>query len=183
MQIDTQKRGSSEGQTVWRIDPSHTTAEFSIATCVFFTVKGQLAALEGTIVLDDADITRSSVIATLKADSLATGITRRDKHLRSGAFLDASNYPTVLFQSLSVGPGNDRDMLKVKGSLTIRGRSVTVELDVNEVDRSRSPQGEEVVYYCATTNLDRFDFGIRYGRGVIARAMRVTINVQASRPL
>jgi polyisoprenoid-binding protein YceI len=71
-------------------------------------------------------------------------------------------------------------MLRVKGSLTVAGKSGTVELDVSEVDRSRSPHGEGVIYYCATTELDRFDFGINYGRGVIGRLLKVTINVQAS---
>jgi len=36
-----------------------------------------------------------------------------------------------------------------------------------EIDRSRSPQGEQVIYYLATTELNRFDFGITYGRGII----------------
>ena len=58
--------------------------------------------------------------------------------------------------------------------------SRTVELAVSEVDRSRSPQGQEVIYYCATTDLDRFEFGIRYGPGIIGRSLKVTINVQAS---
>ena len=181
MQVQPQNPG--DRQSVWSFDPSHTTVEFSIKNLLFFNVKGRLAALEGTIVLDEADITRSSIVATLSADSIATGVERRDAHLRSRSFLDASNYPNVLFQSTSVGPGNDRDMLRVKGSLTIRGKSGTVELDVSEVDRSRSPSGEEVIYYCATTELDRFDFGINYGRGVIGRVLKVTINVQASREL
>jgi polyisoprenoid-binding protein YceI len=143
-------------------------------------VKGRLAVLDGTIVLDDSDIARSSVIATIRADSISTGAKRRDKHLRSSAFLDAVKYPNVLFESSSVGHGDDRDMLRVKGRLTVAGKSIPVELAVSEVDRSRSPQGEEVIYYCATTELDRFEFGIRSGRGVIGRSLKVTINVQAS---
>lgn len=138
-----------------------------------------MQVLEGTIVLDEDDITRSSVVAVMSADSISTGVKRRDEQLRSRNFLDAGKYPQVLFQSSSVGPGNDRDVLRVKGSLTVAGNSRTVELDVSEVDRSRSPQGDEVIYYCATTELDRFDFGINYGRGLIGRSLKVTINVQA----
>jgi polyisoprenoid-binding protein YceI len=48
------------------------------------------------------------------------------------------------------------------------------------MDRSRSPRGEDFVYYSATTELDRFDLGIKYGRGIIGRKVKVTINVQAS---
>jgi polyisoprenoid-binding protein YceI len=178
MKMQTQK--SSGRQSVWNFDPSHTTVEFAIKNLFLFNVKGRLVALEGTIVLDEADITRSSVVSTISADSITTGLKGRDKHLLSRHFLDASNHPHILFQSSSVGPGDDRDMLRVKGLLTVAGKSRTVELAVSEVDRSRSPQGEEVIYYCATTELDRFDFGISYGRGVIGRSVKVTINVQAS---
>ena len=178
MQLQNQK--SSGRQSIWIFDPSHTTVEFDIKKLFFFSVKGRLAVSEGTIVLDEADITRSSVVATISADSINTGAKRRDKHLRARDFLDAGNYPNIVFQSSSVGPGDDRDMIRVKGLLTVAGQSGPVELAVSEVDRSRSPQGEAVIYYCATTELDRFDFGIRHSRGVIGRSMKVTINVQAS---
>jgi polyisoprenoid-binding protein YceI len=177
MQAPFQKPGGRP--SVWIFDPSHTTVEFSVKNLFFFEVKGRMQALDGTIVLDEDDITRSSVVVRLSADSITTGVKRRDKHLLSRSFLDAGKHPDVLFQSSSVGPGNDRDMLRVKGSLTVAGKSRTVELDVSEVDRSRSPQGEEVIYFCGTTELDRFDFGIDYGRGVIGRLLKVTINVQA----
>jgi polyisoprenoid-binding protein YceI len=178
--MQSQPQKSSGRRSIWIFDPSHTTVEFGIKNLFFFLVKGRMAALEGTIVLDEADITKSSVVATISADSITTGIKRRDAHLRSSAFLDARNYPNIVFQSSSVGPGDDRDMLRVKGLLTVAGKSGPVELAVSEVDRSRSPQGEQVIYYCATTELDRFEFGIRYGPGVIGRSLKVTINVQAS---
>jgi polyisoprenoid-binding protein YceI len=57
---------------------------------------------------------------------------------------------------------------------------VPIALAVNEMDRSRSPNGEEFVYYSATAEVDRFAFGINYGRGFIGRRLKVTINVQAS---
>jgi polyisoprenoid-binding protein YceI len=57
---------------------------------------------------------------------------------------------------------------------------VPIALAVNEMDRSRSPRGEEFVYYSATTELDRCAFGINYARGLIGRRLRVHINVQAS---
>ena len=181
MQVQTQ-RGIGR-QSVWVFDPGHSTVDFIIRSLFFFTVKGRLPILDGTIVLDEADLKRSSVVATLSADGIATGNRRRDEHLRSRTFLNAVNYPNVVFQSSSVGSGNDRDVLRVKGLLTVAGKSSPVELAVSEVDRSRSPYGEEVIYYCATAELDRFEFGIRYGRGIIGRSLKVTINVQASQSL
>jgi polyisoprenoid-binding protein YceI len=154
--------------------------EFSVRNFLF-TVKGRINVLEGVIVLDEGDIARSSVNATMSAVSINTGIARRDAHLRSADFLNADIHPQILFESTSVGPGRDRDVVSVKGWLTVAGKRSEVELEVSEVDRSRSPRGEEVIYYCATTEIDRTRFGINYGPGVIGNKLKITINVQANR--
>jgi polyisoprenoid-binding protein YceI len=72
-------------------------------------------------------------------------------------------------------------MLSIRGELTIRDKSREVVLDVTEVDRSRSPQGDEVIYYVAETSLNRFDFGVNGWRGVVGPRLKVVINVQANR--
>jgi polyisoprenoid-binding protein YceI len=171
----------SDSRTFWRFDRSHSSLEFSIKRFFLLTVKGRLTDLDGSIVLDEADVSRSSVLANIGAGSIDTGNERRDAHLKSADFLDASKYPQICFQSAKVGRGKDRDMLSIKGALTIRDKSQEIVLDVTEVDRSRSPNGEEVIYYVAMTELDRFDFGISPWRGVIGQKLKVVINVQANR--
>lgn len=178
MQVQSQKSVNAKQQTVWRFDPSHTSIEFSVRNLLFFTVRGRLTALEGKLVLDETNLQASSVKATIKADSIDTGVKRRDVHLREASFLDVDKFPQIQFESSKVGPGKDRDVIEVTGSLTIGGKSGEVVLDVMEIDRSRSPQGELVIYYLATTELNRFDFGITYGRGVIGRTVKVVINAQ-----
>ena len=174
-------RVRSDSQTVWTIDPSHSTLEFSVKNFFFFVVKGRLRDFAGTIVLDQADMGGSSVEVVIKAASIDTGIKRRDAHLRSADFLEADRYPDIRFQSTKIESGRDRNTLRVTGSLTIKGKSREVILDVEELDYSRSPDGEEVSYYSTSTQLDRVDFGIGYGRGLIGRSLKITINVQASR--
>ena len=104
----------------------------------------------------------------------------RDAHLQSADFFDAEQFPNIEFKSSKVQRGKDRDSLELEGELTIKDKTLPIALAVNEMDRSRSPGGEEYIYYSATTELDRFAFGINYGRGVIGRKLKVTINVQAS---
>jgi len=101
--------------------------------------------------------------------------------LREAAFLDVTSFSQIRFKSTEVGPGKDRDMLRIKGALTIKDTSKDVVLDVTEVDRSRSPSGDEVVYYVAETMINRFDFGVSGWRGVIAPQVKIVINVQANR--
>ena len=101
--------------------------------------------------------------------------------MRSADFLDAQEHGEIRFKSTRVEKGTDRDTLRVTGDLTIRGRSHEVVLDVNEFDRSRSPQGEDVTYYAALKEINRFDFGIKYGRLLIGRSLKVLIQIQALR--
>jgi polyisoprenoid-binding protein YceI len=163
---------------VWQFDPAYSTVEFVVRN-LWYNVRGRFNVLEGSIELDEEDIRRSSVTATIKASSIDTRNARRDAHLQSADFLDAEKFPDILFESTRVERGRDRDSLDVDGTLTIKDKRVPIALAVNEMDRSRSPNGEEYVYYSATTELDRFAFGISYGRGMVGRKLKVTINVQA----
>jgi polyisoprenoid-binding protein YceI len=175
------QREDSQARIAWIIDPAHTTVHFSSKVLFFKKVEGHFTDLAGAMVLDEADLSRSSVEVTVKAASLDTGNKRRDAHLRSAEFLDVEKYPDIRFKSTSVERGRDRDAVRITGSLTIKDRSREVVLEATIVDRSRSPQGEEVAYYWAAVEIDRFDFAVDYGRLLIARTVRVSVNVQALR--
>ncbi len=179
--MQAQEQKSPGGQSVWRLDRAHTSVEFTIKKLFFFHVKGRFKDFDGTIVLDETEISGSSVEVTMTAKSIDTGSGARDRQLRSASFLDSDSYPTIRFKSAQVGPGRDRDMLSIRGELTIRDKSRNIVLDVTEVDRSRSPQGEEVIYYVAETELDRYEFGVNAWRRVIGSKLKVVINVQANR--
>lgn len=155
--------------------------EFSIKKLFFFTVAGRFTDLDGSIVLDEKSVSGSSVEASIAARSVNTGNQERDSQLRAAEFLNVESFSQIRFQSTDVGPGKDRDMLRIKGALTIKNTSKEVVLDVTEVDRSRAPSGEEVIYYVAETTIDRFDFGVSAWRGVIAPQLKIVINVQANR--
>ncbi|HEX6729066.1 MAG TPA: YceI family protein [Pyrinomonadaceae bacterium] len=181
MQVKPQKNIDAMERTLWRFDPEHTTVEFSVRTLFFFTVRGRLVVLDGNIVLDEANSGGSSVEATVKSGSADTGNKRRDAYFRSASFFDSNLYPEIEFRSSSVAPGKDRDTFLVDGSLKIKGHTRTVQFNVDQFDRSRSPDGEEVIYYLATTEIDRSAFGIHGGRRLIGRTVKAWINVQANR--
>lgn len=176
MQVQQQ----SSKQSVWQLDADHSSVEFSVKKLFLITVRGRLTKLSGSIVLHEDSLKDCSVEATIGAASIDTGNQKRDAHVRS-TFLGVNDYPEIHFHSSEVGRGKDRDMLKVKGVLTIRDTNKDVMLDVTEVDRSRSPNGEEVIYYVAETELNRFDFGVSAWRGVVGQKLKVVINVQANR--
>jgi polyisoprenoid-binding protein YceI len=172
--------GADSATTVWTIDPQYATVEFS-SKMLFFKVKGCFTDFGGQITLDENDVNRSSVEVTINAASVNSGIKKRDEHLRSKEFLDTAKFQEIHFQSASVGRGRDRDMLRVTGTLTIKGQSREVALDVTLTDRSRSPQGDEILYFAAVTEIDRFDFGVKYARGLVGRSLKILVQAQASK--
>src|SRR6266540_5960365 len=81
----------------WTIDPSHTHVEFSVRHMMVSTVKGRFPAVSGTITLDDANLSRSTVDVDIAAASVNTHDEQRDAHLRSADFFDAEVFPTLAF--------------------------------------------------------------------------------------
>ena len=172
--------GVQAASTIWKIDPQYATVEFSVRM-LFFIVRGSFTDFSGRIMLDESDIHRSSVEATISSKSVSSGVKRRNEHLRSKDFLNADAFPEIHFQSRSVGRGRDRDMLRVTGELTIKGQSREIALDVTVTDRSRSPQGDEILYCAAVAEIDRFDFGVKYAPWLIKRKIHILIQAQATK--
>jgi polyisoprenoid-binding protein YceI len=175
------RTAENRAQTFWSIEPRYTTIEFIIKNFFFFTVKGKFTDFAGRIVFDENDLHYSTVEFVIKPASIHTGIKRRDDHLRSATFLDVKNYPEIQFKSTKVEKGRDRDTLRVTGVLTIKDKSKELVLDVEETDNSRSPQGEEVVYYLVQAKINRFDFGVKKYSGLIGRTLKVAIQAQATK--
>jgi polyisoprenoid-binding protein YceI len=108
----------------WRLDSQRSRLEFRARKLWgLVTVKGRFKDYEGQLELGATP----ALELTIDAASLHTGIRKRDRHLRSADFFDVENHPRVRFVSDSVDPHDD--MLRVRGRLSARGRSIPLELD------------------------------------------------------
>src|SRR5262245_55248010 len=87
------------------IDPTHSSASFKVRHLMVSNVRGELGAITGRVVIDEADLSRSSVEATIDATAIDTRDEKRDAHLRSPDFFDVQAYPTVTFRSKRVEAG------------------------------------------------------------------------------
>ena len=166
-------------RSTWSIDPSHSTVEFGVKHLVFTTQKGRFAALKGDIVLDEADLSQSSVTAEIDAASVDTGNAERDAHLRSADFLDAETYPTLSFRSTSIQPTAD-GRSRIAGDLTIRGVMREVVLDAEYNGRVQDPWGGTRAGFSATAAIDRRDFGLSWNVPLEAGGLLVGDQVKVS---
>ena len=51
----------------WNVDPVHSVAEFKVKHMMISNVKGQFTAVTGVITLDEADVTKSRIEASIEA--------------------------------------------------------------------------------------------------------------------
>jgi len=151
----------------WNIDPLHTEAGFSVRHLVISTVKGWFGKTAGKVVLDEKDVTRSSVEATIDAASVDTRIQKRDDDLRSPNFFEVARYPTITFRSTRVEKAGDG--LKVTGDLTIKDVTRPVTLEVaGPTPEIKDSWGNVRRGISARTRINRRDFGLTYRAAVEA---------------
>lgn len=164
--------------TTWKIDPSHTQAEFAVRHLMISTVKGRFGDVQGVVRTDEADPSRSSIDVTISVASIDTREPQRDAHLRSADFFDAENFPQLTFRSTGIeGAG---DSFKVAGDLTIRGTTRPVVLDVTSEGRAKDPWGGERAGFSATAKIKRSEFGLTWNQLLEAGGVAVGDDVKIS---
>ena len=158
---------ASAGTSTWNVDPMHSRVGFAVKHLVISTVRGEFKKYEGKVVLDDADLTKSTVEATIDPATIDTGVADRDGHLRSPDFFDVAKNPSVTLKSTKVaaaGPGK----LAVTGDLTLRGVTKPVVLDVELSPEVKGMYGETRRGVTATGKIDRKAFGLAWSKVVEA---------------
>jgi polyisoprenoid-binding protein YceI len=79
--------------STWNIDPVHSVAEFKVKHMMISNVKGQFTRIIGVLSLDETDLAKSRVEASIDAASINTRDEQRDAHLKSADFFDVEKFP------------------------------------------------------------------------------------------
>ena len=169
--------------STWTIDHNHSQVNFAIAHMGVSTVRGSISGVTGTVVWDDKDPTKSSVEATIDANTVSTNNDARDKHLKSPDFFNVAQYPTLTFKSTSVS--GTAGKLTVAGDLTLAGVTKSVTLAVDGPTAPVKGQGGKLVTgFSATGTLKRsdFNFGSKFGAAMLGDDVKFTIDVEAGKP-
>jgi len=176
------------GTTTYKIDPRHGSAQFAVTHLMISKVRGEFHAVNGTVIVDDSDITKSSVEVTIDASTIDTREPDRDKDLKSTHFLDVAKYPTMTFKSTKVENGA-AGHLKITGDLTIHGVTKSVVLDVTAPKSPiKDPWGLQRTAVSGTTKINRQDFGLTYsptldnGGLVVGNEVEITLDVEMIAP-
>ena len=160
----------------WTIDTSHSTVHFVARHMVIAKVRCGFKAFSGTVELDEADMTKSTVSVSIDAASIDTAEEKRDAHLKSADFFDVEKFPTLSFKSKSITKSGDG--YKVAGELTMHGVTKDVVLDANFEGKGKDPWGGERVAFAAKTSVNREDFGLKWNQVLEAGGLLVSNKIE-----
>jgi polyisoprenoid-binding protein YceI len=172
---------ADEAET-WRLDPVHTRVMFAISHAGFSNAIGTVSGSTGTLVFDPEDWTTASLKATVPLTRLDLGDAKWNEATLAGNLLDAKDHPTAEFVSERVEPLAP-DRARVHGTLTLRGVSQPVALDVklNALKRHPLPPFRRTVGFSATATLSRKAFGITAWNSVVGDTVSLIIEAEAVR--
>jgi len=168
----------------WTIDPSHSSAAFSVRHLGLSKVRGRFGSFTGAIEVGERP-EDTWVTASVDASSIDTKDPKRDEHLRSPDFFDVATHPTLEFRSTAVSGSGDR--WELRGDLTIRGTTRPVVLDVTSEGVATDPWGGTRAAFSATTEIDREAFGLTWNQALesggllVGKKVRIDLEVEVVR--
>jgi len=164
----------------WTIDQDHSNVGFKVKHLMISNVKGEFRTFNGTLELNDKDVTKSKVVVNIDTNSITTGVTKRDDHLKSPDFFEVAKFPAMTFVSKRIQKSGD-DKLKVYGDLTLHGVTREVALDVEGPTKAyKDSWGNIKRGVSATTMINRKDFGLVWNKAIESGAVVVGDEVTIS---
>jgi polyisoprenoid-binding protein YceI len=168
--------------STWKSDPAHSEVDFTILHLAVSHVHGRFGHVAATIALNEADITKSTVTATIDVTGVSTGEPARDSDLKSSTFFGVDTNPTATFTSTSVSK-NAGGTLSITGNLALHGVTKPVVLLVEGPTAPVSGMDHKKhVGFEATTIIKRSDFGIgtKFPAAILGDDVKITIELDAA---
>jgi polyisoprenoid-binding protein YceI len=164
--------------STWTTDSAHSEVDFIVRHLSISNVHGRFGKVAATMTYNDADVTKSSVKATIDVTTLSTGETPRDTHLKTPDFFDVEKFPNATFTSTSVAKSGSN--LKITGDLTLHGVTKPVVLDVDGPTAAVQGMDKKMhTGFSAATTISRTDFGIggKFPDAVVSDKVTLTIDL------
>ncbi|MEO1416262.1 MAG: YceI family protein [Bacteroidota bacterium] len=174
---------AAQAQTTWAFDKTHSNVGFSVTHLVISEVDGQFGSYDGKLVASKADFTDAVIDFEADINSISTGQSQRDGHLKSADFFDAAQFPKLTFKGkeLTKVEGNK---YKLTGDLTIKGVTKPVTMDVKYNGTVKDPYGNTKAGFKIMGEIMRKDFGLTWdqlteaGGAVVSNEVYLNINMQ-----
>ncbi|HTO16268.1 MAG TPA: YceI family protein [Edaphocola sp.] len=169
--------GSLIAQTTnWTIDKAHSRLAFTVVHLGLSDIEGDFKDFDVKIKSAKADFSDAIFEMTSKINSINTGIEKRDKHLKSPDFFDATKNPTMTFISSSIKKVG-KNKFKLTGNLTIAGVTKKVTMDLIHRGTIDEKDHTKRAAFQLTGTINRKDFNV--GTGTSKMVVSETVKIKA----
>lgn len=163
----------------WEINNDHSELLFSVSFLRVSQVNGRFNDLEGLFVLDKANDRPTQIIIKTKVNSIFTGNSKRDTHLKSGDFFNAKIYPTIEFKSKSITSLGDSSF-EASGTIKIKGQIYPLQVTLKLSKMIKDTWGHENIFVSFKSNLDRRKINLDWNKTISGSKYLVGNQVQIS---
>ena len=124
---DSSVSSASLSRGDWQVDPVQSTLGFRTRAMGLFPVKGSYSGFSGILHVDEAGVATGDL--RIEAATVATGIKKRDQHLRSKDFFHTDAYAHMIFDLTRLEPATD-GTARLIGTLHIRESDLPIDTTV-----------------------------------------------------
>ena len=155
-----------------KLDNTHSELTFKVKHMMIAHVTGHIAKFNAEVSEANDTLTQAKINLTADLGSISTGNEQRDGHLKSADFFDVENHPELRFES------SHFDGKLLKGSLTMKGVTHPVSLEVEEGGIGTDPWGNTRKGFTITGKLNRKDWGLNWNSALETGGVLVSDEVK-----
>ncbi|WP_232301136.1 YceI family protein [Gilvimarinus agarilyticus] len=157
----------------------HASINFQVQHLGYSWLLGRFNNFSGNFSYDPQDVAASSINVTIDTTSVDSNHAERDKHLRSGDFLEVDKYPEATFVSKRISDiDDDGEEFDIVGDLTLHGVTKEITIEVEKVGEGKDPWGGYRVGFEGETEIRMSDFGITKDLGPASQVVELTLHVE-----
>ena len=151
-------QSAKAAEPVWKINPEASSMNFKLKN-MGQPVDGKFGKLSGDVTYDGKNLAQAAVKAKVDTGSIDTKNEKRDDHLRTKDFFDATAFPVAEFNSskIEVDKGGS---FKILGTLNLHGVTQPVTLAAGPLKESIDGAGKKHLLANATTEVERKKYSI-----------------------
>jgi polyisoprenoid-binding protein YceI len=143
------------------VEPLHTRVLFSVSHLGFTTWYGEFTNVSGALTLDPKKPAASALEIHIPTGTVSTTNAKLDGELKSDAWLDAGQFPEMVFKSTKIVE-TGKDAAKVTGDLTLHGVTKPVTLAVKFNGAGTNPLDKKYTAgFEVSGKIKRSDLGVK----------------------
>jgi polyisoprenoid-binding protein YceI len=144
----------------YTVEPTHTRIAFAVSHMGFTTWFGDFTGASGTLSLNPAKASASTLSVSVPIASVSTTNAKLDSELKEADWLDAAKYPTATFTANKITAS--AGTAKVAGTLTLHGVTKPVVFSVKFNGAGVNPLDKAyTVGFEVRGRIKRSDFGVK----------------------